>query len=512
MKFSNNQHLFRWLGLGVVLLLLAAGLAWISSGFINLTGWASFLGVLLLATGMLWVGWRVVGGENSPKWLLGLLLAAALLRLALGVFWSLALPSWGYDTEVQRAGYVMEDAFNRDSAAWQLSQSETSLWAAFRGYSASDQYGGLLFLSAAVYRYLGSAVHQPLLMIVVTSAFSALAVIFTWAFVQRAWGSQAAKIAAWLMALYPEAALLGSSQMREAFTVTLTAMALYGTLRFWKARSPANFALVVAPLAAGIPLSWPFTGLLAATVLVVWLALDEWRALRNVRLVLALIFALAVAVGLLWVFVDLQSSWVFQVVKWQKYISEASSGWVQRQFERMPVWAHMPFLLIYGVFRPLLPAALIADGALVWRVVVIWRALGWTVLLALLGYATLLALRNGTWRKLVGGMLGINWLVVLVASFRSGGDSWDNPRYRATFASLQVALAAWALMRQRQMDDPWLRRVLVTAGMLVLWFIPWYVRRYPPIDLVWPIVDLPQVVGLGLVSGVLYAIWDWARP
>ena len=41
-----------------------------------------------------------------------------------------------------------------------------------------DQYGGMLFLSGLVYRYLGGEQHQPLLMIVLTASISSLAVLF----------------------------------------------------------------------------------------------------------------------------------------------------------------------------------------------------------------------------------------------------------------------------------------------------------------------------------------------
>src|SRR5690606_2788577 len=153
---------------------------------------------------------------------------AMLLRFALGAVWLLGLPAWGYDTDVQNHGYVMEDAYNRDTAAWVFAHSGEPLVEAFRGYSATDQYGGLLFLSAAVYRYLGAEIHQPLLVLMLAAAVSGLAVAFTWAAAQRGFGGKVARLAAWGLALYPEAVLLGSSQMREAFTVCLVPMLLLG--------------------------------------------------------------------------------------------------------------------------------------------------------------------------------------------------------------------------------------------------------------------------------------------
>jgi len=95
----------------------------------------------------------------------------------------------------------------------------------------------------------------------------------------------------------------------------------------------------------------------------------------------------------------------------------------------------------------------------------------------------------------------------LLASYRRGGDQWDNPRYRVMFASPQIALAAWAMLAPRRTHDPWLRRVLVGLGLILLWFMPWYLRRYTPLD--WPVSDLFKTLGLGLISASLYWLWDW---
>jgi hypothetical protein len=88
------------------------------------------------------------------------------------------------------------------------------------------------------------------------------------------------------------------------------------------------------------------------------------------------------------------------------------------------------------------------------------------------------------------------------------GDNWDNPRYRVTFAGLQAGIVAWALVQKRS-DDKWLGRIVFAAAAMVLWFVPWYMRRY--VDFSWPVVDIWQTVGLGLVSAGLYILWDWSR-
>src|SRR5574341_67788 len=137
---------------GLALVLLSLGLAWVSAGFQNLEGWFSFLLIFLLAAALLAGGWWLVRLESPPRWMLWLLTGAALLRLAAGVLWLFALPAAGYDSPPEQRGYVMSDAYDRDRTAWDLARGDKSLVKAFQGaYRKADQYGGLLFLSAAVY-------------------------------------------------------------------------------------------------------------------------------------------------------------------------------------------------------------------------------------------------------------------------------------------------------------------------------------------------------------------------
>ena len=486
------------------LLVLALLLAWASNSFAGLQGWFSFLLALSLGYGLLRGGWRLIASEDPPGWLCYLLLGGALLRLALGLFWLLALPAWGYDTPVQDAGYVMEDAFNRDQVAWQLAQSGDPLTEAFRGYSVRDQYGGLLFFSAALYRYLGADIHQPLLVLVFTAAASALAIAFLWAFVKRLWGQNAAKFAAWGLALYPEALLLGSSQMREAFGITLIGASLYALLHLAERRDLRSLLwLALGPLLAFF-LSPPFALALMLLLALAALPAFDWKFFARPKLWVPLVLlGLAAAVFLFM----RNGDWLIEAAQWQTYVSRNASGWVARQFERMPLWAQVPFLLVYGVFRPLLPAAVFADGAAIWRGIAIWRALGWTLLLAMLLYATYMALRTRAWNKMPAMLLLAAWGYTLIASYRGGGDLWDSPRYRSAFAGVQIALAAWAWLQQRETRDPWLKRAIVGAGLMSVWWAPWYLRRYATFE--WPIVEIQHVIGLGLASLVLYVIWDW---
>jgi CDP-diglyceride synthetase len=183
---------------------------------------------------------------------------------------------------------------------------------------------------------------------------------------------------------------------------------------------------------------------------------------------------------------------------------------MQKVLKGTPDWVKLPALLVYGVAQPFLPAALIAGSrAPIWHWVAIWRAVGWTVLLAFTIYAPVLALRSKRNRAFNLALSLIIWGVILVAAYRAGGDLWDNPRYRTAFAGLQVALVAWVWIEHRRMADNWLRRAVLAIGAVLFWFVPWYLRRYSPFE--WPVPDLIKTIGLGLVTAFLLVIWDWAR-
>lgn len=503
----NTRNPKLWLAPALGLLFLSGVLAYVSSGYRDLAGFSSFVAVLALCSVLFWLTWRTLRSEQPPRWLLWLTMGAVFFRLLSGVTWFVALPAGGYDTDVQNAGYVMEDAFNRDRAAWELAKSDQPLVSSFQGASSTDQYGGLLFLSSFVYRYLSPSVHQPLLILAIASAVSGLAVAFTWAFSRRLWGEKVAWLAAWALALYPEAALLGSSQMREAFTVCLVPLALLGLQRQLKKQT--GWPLIAVSIVAALFFSWPFVSSLLILVALAYLAQTRWALLRDRRFWIAGAVVLIFALAYLFLVKDATQLWLVQSARWQAYVSANASGWVARQFERMPLWAQLPFLMTYGIFRPLLPAALTAGGPPIWVAIGIWRAVGWTVLLAFLAYASYLALRSKAWRQWPGALLAASWIVSFTASYRGGGDLWDNPRYRSAFAAVQVALAAWAWYEHKKTNDPWLRRTMGSLILLLLWFIPWYLRRYSAFT--WPIVEIYQVISLSLVSSALYVAWDWLK-
>jgi hypothetical protein len=216
--------------------------------------------------------------------------------------------------------------------------------------------------------------------------------------------------------------------------------------------------------------------------------------------------------------VELLGWWVKKSADYQAHLTKSASGWVQKVFIFTPEWMHLPLLMAYGIVQPFLPAALgDATGALVWRVIAVLRSAGWTLILPFLLYAPLRALRQidqseqegRQIRRLILGLSLLVWFGILIAAYRGGGDQWDNPRYRAAFASIQILLAAWVLAAQQRSPDPWLRRAVVGIGLVLGWFLPWYLRRYVYIP--WPIDDVFKTLALGAVSAALFWLWDWAE-
>jgi uncharacterized membrane protein len=474
--------------MGIALFCLSFILAWVSSGFEDIQSWGSFFVVILLVGGIMLGGWLAIKADQSfelPGWLGWLIIGAVVVRLLAGVIWYAGLPSWGYGSPVEQAGYIMADAHVRDVSAWEFSQTTEPLWEAFSGNRNVDQYGGMLFLSALVYRYMGGEQHLPLQIVVLTALFSGLAILFTWAFARREWGERVAGLAAWLLALFPDAIILGSSQMREAFLMTLVAAALYGLVRYRQDRSWSGLVWLILGLVLMLPFSPPITGVFLVVIVVMALSMEGWQVFRQPRFWIILAGIALVAVLGIW-------------LAWERIAPDGISN---------------PIALVSWWFQqsaqPFLPGAILDQGIPIWKGIAIWRSLGWTLMLPFLIIAPILLWGQRERRRLALGLTLVIWMGILIASMRSGGDLWDNPRYRTVFISIIVVMVAWVWHSQREGRSPWLWRTVIGLTIILAWFVPWYLQRNGLIN--WPVTDVFKTLGLGMVSVVLVFAWIVVR-
>jgi hypothetical protein len=166
--------------------------------------------------------------------------------------------------------------------------------------------------------------------------------------------------------------------------------------------------------------------------------------------------------------------------KWGQYQLERGSGRVQDIFSQMPAGLRLPFVVVYGIFQPVLPAALVEPTTFTWRMIAILRAAGWYILLPMLIFPLVAGSGAGAdkERRLWLWLAFITWMWILLSSLRAGGDQWDNPRYRAILFLWQAILAGYAIVWWRESRSVWFTRILLGEAAFLVVFSQWYASRY----------------------------------
>ncbi len=501
----NFKNILLTLFLG---LLGGGAAAAVSPGGLLSPGWLTAGLLVAGAWYLLHWAWQAAGGSKTLAWLAALAFG---LRLGLGLALIIILPLAGSDAETHRAGYIFFDAFHRDGQAWALAQSGQPLGAAFNQNYSMDQYGGLLWLSALLYRFLSPDAHRPILIVILGAFTAALGVIFLYRATRGRFDAKIAAAAGWVYTLYPESVLQGASQMREPFLMGLSAVAFWAVASLRGSVKRAKFVFILALSLLALALfSWR-AALPIAGVLALWFWLENMadRPGKAGRWIFwgGVIVASVAALWFSW-------GWLHEAAAWDATLTERSSGMIQAQLKRLPEVLQTPFIVAYGLTQPVLPAALFEKALPVNRVISTWRALGWYTLLPLLIYAAFAVWRSiKTDRRVLILTALAAWGWVLISSIRAGGDLWDNPRYRTIFIVWLALLAGWGWVRARQTHDPWLWRILVMEGIFLAFFTHWYVIRYFSLG-----TKLPFFTMIGLIAGlsVLFlagcAAWDyWKR-
>jgi hypothetical protein len=337
--------------------------------------------------------------------------------------------------------------------------------------------------------------------------------------VNQIFGEKVASAAAWIFALYPESILLGASAMREPYLLTFSALAFYGFvelfrrvqrseptlaphahLPWWavpesagvseRSRSAAWIALAIGLI--GMLLISPAIVLVTLLIFAGWTFFTSERA--NISWITILLFAIIFLVGLLFLSASLNRSgkfdatsplhvindWLQLAVKWDAYQLERESGWVQKIFDESPAWIRLPFVTVYGLFQPVLPATLIRHTNPIRTAITLLRGLGWYALIPLLSLSFVAATGSSSSRKrnLVLWLALFSWTWIVLAALRGGGDLWDNPRYRTIMFLWQSILAGYVWVWWQETRNAWLPRIIAMGGVFLLVFIQWYASRY----------------------------------
>jgi hypothetical protein len=509
----------------LAILVLAISLALLDQSGHLLQGLLAYIVLLGLGAAGIYGVWKVVQANRT---ITTIALISLFLRLVVGVALTLLLPVVGYqDSAEHQAGYVYTDAFIRDNQAWSLAVSGKPLSTAFSGELPGDQYGGMLALSAFIYRFLSPDAHRPFLILILEAIASACGVLCLWKASTSWFGEKTALLAAWFFALYPESVLLGSSQMREAIVIPMMAMTFYGLTEIQAHRISGWFWIVLSAIFL-IPIQ-PLVGIISFVVLLgAWFfdpmtiqALKKRQTILTIVLLASLlIVAIFVASSILAKLPSLQGSgplsvyltWFQYNFTFQSYLLERSSGIFQSILQSVGEQWRWLIILVYGIAQPVLPA-IVGDPGAAWimRIIGFLRAAGWYTLALFLVYGALGTFCNRleTRRVQLIWISVINWAWIMVSALNAGADQWDNPRYRAILLLWQVILAAWALEWARSRRDAWIWRWLAVEAVFVGLFTEWYLSRYYPgfvhLDIKIMSVIILLICGMILVGGV---IWD----
>ncbi len=406
--------------------------------------------------------------ENG-NWLIGFIsfsflffLSLAILtissRLAIGAEWN--EPSGESRRSAQTLGLIIALAFFLRLAVGMALHFVD----AFNQKYGSDQYGGLLAFNTAVYRYFSPDAHRPLILILLSAFFAALGVPFLWKATSQVFGEKVAWASTWIFALYPDSILLGASAMREPYLLTFSAFAFLGFVhRFYRVEENASVSIRgdvlsllkdrtgwiwIALGLLGMLLVSPAIALVTIIVFAGWMFFNNegrevsWRGIAGIAIVFlfSLLFLSSslnrsgefVATSPLHVIND----WFQSAVKWDAYQLERDSGWVQKIFDEGPRWIRLPFVAVYGIFQPVLPATIIYPTKLIWKLIGILRALSWYVILPMLilSFVAAAGQESRKMRNLILWLSLLIWIWILLAALRGGADLFDNPRYRKWFS------------------------------------------------------------------------------
>jgi hypothetical protein len=195
--------------------------------------------------------------------------------------------------------------------------------------------------------------------------------------------------------------------------------------------------------------------------------------------------------------------WLRSTLYYDSYTTTQQSGYVQELLRNTfnEKWM-IPFTTIYGLIQPVLPAAIMEPAQMIWKIVGIFRGLGWAVALPFLFFAAFSVFnadkKQSKWLLVLFSLVFMVWVVV--SSARAGGDQWDNPRYRYILLPFMSLLVAWGWNYFQETHSTWFWSWVAVFGEFFLIFMNFYLFRFAKVG-----IDLSFVrtVGLVIVLAVL---------
>jgi hypothetical protein len=438
-------------------------------------------------------------------WVVGISL---FLRLGLGLITTENLIDWGYDQEPYQSGYLFKDAYSRDNQAWDLAISDQPIWAAFSNDFFTDQYGGLLALSSLIYRLFTPDAHFQINIIFFVTMINVIGILFLALGLREKnkdiGFSPSSKIIILIFSFYPDAVLFSASQMREPILLGISAC-LFWIIHKQKIKIWNRFALfslftiflLLISLKIGIFIIFSF---------LIWMLFQPYR--KQIKVLNSKIIILPVIVIVI-IALFFSSKWILEAGKWDALLLERNSGFVQYIVSIIGSRYRLLFASIYGLFQPVLPAALIEPSKLFWKILNSLRALGWYLMIPILVYGIVYFFReNEKFKKfeyLFIWSFSVFW--IMLSSIRAGGDMWDNPRYRLSFLIFIAYIIGVAFYHGWKTKDHWLTRIFIAELVFVLFFLQWYISRYTGLfenlTFFQMVFVLSIIFGIILITGIL---------
>ena len=309
--------------------------------------------------------------------------------------------------------------------------------------------------------------------------------------------------------------------MRDPYLITFMTIVFWAALEWQRTGTRSGWIWLAGGL-IGLLLFSPGIAILSLIIITVWIWLD--RSKKNIPWwVFPVVFGVLVIGLILLAYglarqghfakdspIEIILNWFRNASAWDISVTQRASGQLDFQLKSLPEWIQTPFIAVYGILQPVLPATIMDTSIWLWRILTSYLAIGWYFVLPLIVYGTLSTFYevDKTLRLRMQWLAVVIWTWIIVSSIRAGGDMWDNPRYRTIILVFIVIFVAWAWEHAKLHRFIWLKRVALVEGVFLLFFMHWYAARYYQIFVKLPfftmIVWILGISAVILVGGLVY--------